>query len=520
MASVHSLPPVSASDHRFWLDRRPGVRPDDGWIEVARPPGWTGLDGDGAKPMRRHLRGRWIRVAVKGHGRAAIFRRLSVSPFSSEAEGLPAGTAVRLSWGDQITLLNETQVIDTEVPVELELSWARWWDWPRIVARRPRRRAEGAIVGVVGVALGLLGIALAVVSFVWSGRSLPAPHPPLPTAIRIGVLGRDKCEMTVRRVGETIGSAGVSIECEADPGQQLTFRADCLPAGGRWTLRVDDRRSTPSWLPLESFNAVRVTGSDRYRFLIYSDDVRSSISINDVSLQLAEESDQELPLAWPREGPLWEAEQAAYRSEWEELLGLSASDGTIAKAKAITNFVYQRSNVTRATPPMSFANPRSWFAAPPRTIDGLCGRFGTAVVELCAALGIVARPVALATQKFFDGTSPGDTHVLAEVFDPAYERWILFDPTFNVVFAGPDDRMMGLRELLASESQGSSWRIVPIGPLRQGRTVDEYYLKYSELLFMGNAPAVSALGDLGAEYRSHAQTVSEVALEKYASSRQ
>jgi hypothetical protein len=248
---------------------------------------------------------------------------------------------------------------------------------------------------------------------------------------------------------------------------------------------------------------------------VYSDDVASSIAIKDFSIRVAGQSDQDAPLVWPKSGPARDAEQQRFRAEWQELLGFRETDSVVTKAKAITNFVYQRSNVTRAATPLNFGDPRLWTNDSRRTIDGLCGRFGETAIDLCVKFGIDARPVALATKRFAEGARLGDTHVLVEVFDPARRQWALFDPTFNVVFEGPDNQLLGLEALMLIAQKGEPWRAVPVGPLRKGRTLDAYYLEYEDLLFMGNVPAIPRLGNSGVEFRTHSQTVSEVAKEKY-----
>jgi hypothetical protein len=358
------------------------------------------------------------------------------------------------------------------------------------------------------------------------GNPAAAAEPVSPPGIaqRWSLLGGDRCEWVIRNTGEAAGSRGLSIECDANPDQQLVLQVDAKVQTGGWMLRVDDGEQEPNWLSLSGYPASRVAGSKHYRFLIYSDDVGSAVSIKGVAIRPAVDTDDGLPLVWPTSGPMLEKDrqrQASRTSKgWLALVGIDEAAGVVAKAKAITNFVYQRSNIKG--PPdrvfSHFGDARDWDTTPPPTVDGLCGTFTTAVLELCGKFGIAARRASLATQRFAEGNAIGDTHELAEVFDPAGGGWVLFDPSFNLTFEGPDGRLLGLNDLLAAAAEGANWRAVPIGTLRPGRTTADYYLKYEDLLWMGSAPAVPNLGDSGAAFRSRGLSVREVFRAKYPAS--
>ena len=347
------------------------------------------------------------------------------------------------------------------------------------------------------------------------------PSPSLPAAVvqRWSLFGGDKCELVVRSIGETAGSRGLSVECDASADQQLVLQIDARIQAGRWTLRVDDGEQAPNYLPLSNYPACQVTGSKHYRFLIYTDDTGSAISVKDITIRPASDADDELPFVWPTSAPILEQSQKLHTQRWIECLGLSDVAGTVDRARVITNFIYQRSNIIGPTGPFfsAFGRADDWEKDPTRTVDGLCGTFVSAALDLSARLSITARRVSLATRGFAEGTDAGATHEIFEVFDPVSRRWILFDPSFNLMFEGPDGQSLGLRDLLKTAAGGKSWRAVPIGTLRPGRSIDDYYLKYSDLLWMGSAPAVPVLGEAGAEYRSQAQSVGEVYRAKYPS---
>jgi hypothetical protein len=336
------------------------------------------------------------------------------------------------------------------------------------------------------------------------------PSPPAAIAQRLNLLGGDKCEWVVRSSAMGEGSRGLSLECAAHADQQLVLQVDAKVRAGQWTLRVDDGEQEPIWLPLGAFPALRVTGSKHYRFMIYSDDIRSEISITDLTIRTAVDADAGLPLAWSTGGAVTEKDQQGTSSDWKAALGILDDRGVVESAKRITSFVYQRSNVVRASQMLSVGAPRDWMTTPPRQINGSCGNFSVAMCRFCKTVGITARIVNLASGRFANGSAPFDTHVLVEVFDPESRTWFLADPTFNLTFEGPSGHLLGLKELLEAAAGGKNWRPVPVGPLRPGRTIDDYYLPYADLLHVGYAPPVPTLGDLGVEFRTHELTIDEM----------
>lgn len=344
-----------------------------------------------------------------------------------------------------------------------------------------------------------------------------APSPPAAVVQRWSLLGGDKCELVVRSIGVAAGSRGLSVECDASADQRLVVQVDAKIQTGRWTLRVDDGEQAPNYLPLTSYPACQVMGSKHYRFLIYTDDIESAISIKDITIRPAVDTDDSLPLVWMTSGPILEQDLKRHAAGWANFLRLSDAGGTVGRARVITNFVYQRSHITGSDGPnfKEFGGAYEWERVPTRTVDGLCGAFATATLDLYAKLGITGRRVSLATRGFAEGRARDETHQLVEAFDPVSGRWVLFDPSFGLMFQDPDGNLLGLKELMKAAAEGEEWRVVPIGTLRAGRRIDGYYLSYSDLLWMGDAPAVPALGEAGAEYRSRAQTVGEVSRAKY-----
>jgi hypothetical protein len=342
-----------------------------------------------------------------------------------------------------------------------------------------------------------------------------AANPPAPMAQRWSLLGGETCEWVIRGVGDAAGSRGLSVECDASPDQQLVLQVDAKVQTGGWTLRVDDGEQAPNWLPLVGHPASRITGSKHYRFLIYSDEPRSEISIKDLAIRPAVDADYQLPLVWPTSGAIAETDQQRLLPNWSAVFGIQNGAGTVAKAKAIANFVYQRSSVGSTSEPLSLGAPREWISDPPRQINGRCGDFSEAMRRFCKRIGITARIANLATERFANGADRFATHVLVEVFDPDSQRWFLADPTFNLTFESQNGQLLGLQELLQTAAEGNVWRAVPIGTLRPGRTIEDYPLKYADLLYAGYVPPVHSLGDLGVEFRTHQLTIEEMGSTMY-----
>jgi hypothetical protein len=341
------------------------------------------------------------------------------------------------------------------------------------------------------------------------------PVSPSGTTQRWSLLGGDRCEWVIRSTGEAAGSRGLSIECDANPDQQLVLQVDAKVQTGGWTLRVDDGEQSPNWLPLVGYPASRITGSKHYRFLIYSDDPRSEISIKDVAIRPAVDADYQLPLVWPTSGVAAEQDHQQLLPVWQGVFGIQDDSEFIARVKAITNFTYQRSNCQSDPEPIRNGTTADWIAVPSLQIYGSCGDFSNAMRMFCKKVGLKARMVNLATARFANGSARFDTHVLIEVFDSQTQRWTLADPTFNLVFEGPSGQPLGLKELLKIAADGKQWRTVPAGTLRPGRTIEDYYLKYADLLYAAYAPAVGSLGDSGAEFRTHELTIDEMGARMY-----
>ena len=535
--------PLASDSHQFFLVPGAGNRSRDGWFEVSWLPNWTDADGDNAKFIRRRLRGRWIRIELATRPGIRIFRRLSFCGSAAvDVQGGRGSTAVHLSWDDRIALYDESVVRQQSAPVELKLTVPNFLDWAHILTRIPREGSEGAVVGLVSLVLAITGLLVAATSVQWPGLRSSAvlikekvnskdsapgaalapvlvtqPSPAAAVLQRWSLFGGDKGELVVRSIGEAGASRGLSVECDASEDQQLVLQIDAKIQAGSWTLRADDGEQAPNYLPLRNHPACQVTGSKHYRFLIYTDDTGSAISVKDITIRPATDADDELPLVWPTSGPRLERYQQRRAAQWIAHFGVGGSDSEIAQAQILASWVHAHSRVVGLTAPrhVSLRSPRDYKEGSSKTIDGDCAVFSNALLEACAHCGIICRPVYLGTQRFEKGEDLGDTHALVEVFDKKQSRWLLVDPTFNVVFESGDGRMLGIAELIALSQGGGNWKSKQIGPSLPSRSLEEYYLPIGKLLWLADAPAVPSLGGIGAEYRSRAQTVGEVVRAKY-----
>ena len=122
--------------------------------------------------------------------------------------------------------------------------------------------------------------------------------------------------------------------------------------------------------------------------------------------------------------------------------------------------------------------------------------FGMAAMYswLLRQFDIPSRTVVMAAKSFVDGDRLGDTHASVDVYDEVNQKWYASDPTFNVSFkCNGKGELLDYEELVSCLRKGGTITTVRNGvTYLKGRTVGEYYIPYSDLLFAIKAPEVSS----------------------------
>lgn len=516
--------PLAPQGTQFFLSGCPDSKCADGWFQVSWTPNWTGHVGVDAQRERRRLRGRWVVIREKQSGGARIFRRLAFSNVAAVDSGSAnTGVAVQLTWDDEIVVLRDPVAAErSQEPVPLMLEYPRGLDWIQIALRLPRENAEGVL-------FAMAAFVFSVAAFTYSEvRTIIHPPSPAPAAMaqvplmaaepsvgyasavpsqlagwRIGSVGPGGGHIVLSTQGEK-GSSGVALEVSADPSLLMTLRVRGEILAGAWSLRVDDHAGAPQFFDLAESPAVIMTGAPRYRVLVYSDDRNARLQVESIALSEATDLDLErLEVAWPTsaQGILPHIERC--RGRWLGRFGCGESTPAVQAASAMAAWVHGRSTVGSRPGRLQDYGPLAPLLDDVSSnLIGSCGDYSSALLYLCRRVGITARPVQLSTRAYQEGRAPGDTHVLIEVFDQEASRWVLLDPTFNLMFTEDDGTQLGIAGLVERVRTGQPWHMVPIGPVKPGRSQGEYYLPFSELLYKATAPAVPELGEIGAIYMS------------------
>jgi hypothetical protein len=287
----------------------------------------------------------------------------------------------------------------------------------------------------------------------------------------------------------------VAIACDASVSQTLLFRIDVKFLSGNWTLRIDDGISEPLWIGLVGGRAVRVTGSNHYRFLVYSDDLGASASISDLTIRLADRGDRVAELVWP---PI--PSNIDRKSKLESMARIPAGATVRDRMLALTDFVYRYSELGQPVlPDASFERADWWHAEVSGEffpIVGTCATFASALESMAADLGIVSRNVTVATKEILQPGARYDVHTLTEFYDPELPGWVAVDPTFNTRFVDESGHELGIRALFERARSGAPWEHRLVGAPRKGRVIEEYPTPYSRLFeYAWAAPARLPSGD-------------------------
>ncbi len=118
-----------------------------------------------------------------------------------------------------------------------------------------------------------------------------------------------------------------------------------------------------------------------------------------------------------------------------------------------------------------------------------CGGMAQLFYEMVAASGLPARVVQL-YRSDFDLT---DTHVLVEVLID--DRWVIFDPTFNLTFEDSYGHLLGVREVRDKLASGGISAAIPFdhGKRVYPASISDYYIDWRTLY--GSAYLVKPCAD-------------------------
>jgi hypothetical protein len=107
----------------------------------------------------------------------------------------------------------------------------------------------------------------------------------------------------------------------------------------------------------------------------------------------------------------------------------------------------------------------------------LCEGMAVTMYYMLSELGLGVRLTGLATEGYLAGTNPYDGHASTEVL--VNDRWVIADPTFNVMVTCDSQLVSYLEARACSQPLEFVYGATQLEP---GRTVDGYYLPYSSLL--------------------------------------
>lgn len=156
------------------------------------------------------------------------------------------------------------------------------------------------------------------------------------------------------------------------------------------------------------------------------------------------------------------------------------SETSLVRARSIRDWIYRTSEVGGGTIPPT--GPLIYSKLGSVGGEQLCGGLSVAYAWALQTVGIEARVIQLAAETYLSGRNQYDTHVTVEA--KLGDRWIVSDPTFNAEFecsSSPGLRI-GILEMRECLDAGDELIPLQIGTAIPSRTVESYYLPYSELL--------------------------------------
>lgn len=159
--------------------------------------------------------------------------------------------------------------------------------------------------------------------------------------------------------------------------------------------------------------------------------------------------------------------------------GVRENTAIDSQIRAIRDLVYRDNKVGSSTGTISPGQIFTRLGEP--GYEQLCGGMSEAYAWALKRVGVPARVVQLASQRYLDGEDRFDTHVTVEAFVDG--KWRVSDPTFNTEFqCSGSDEFLDIEGLKQCNATGGE--IIPVKGASQivGRTLEDYYAPFSEFL--------------------------------------
>jgi hypothetical protein len=158
---------------------------------------------------------------------------------------------------------------------------------------------------------------------------------------------------------------------------------------------------------------------------------------------------------------------STWASELAELASLPDE-----QARATAGMAWLMNRVHTVERPVKTGPPEQMLAAIESGEGALCGQMAYLFRHVLASLGLSSRTIYLQRNPF----DCFDDHTLVEVMVAG--RWILFDPTFNLIFRGVDGRLLNAFEIKEKVFLGKNSEVRPefLGEVRYPPRSEDYYI--------------------------------------------
>lgn len=169
----------------------------------------------------------------------------------------------------------------------------------------------------------------------------------------------------------------------------------------------------------------------------------------------------------PRESVAPFGSDSRWASELDEMSKLANE-----QARAIAGMAWLMNRVHTVDSPVMTGSPEQMLAAIESGKGALCGQMAYLLRHVLATLDLPSRTVYLQRNPF----DCLDDHTLVEVLVEG--RWVLLDPTFNLIFRGVDDRLLNAFEIkkLVFLGRNADVRPVFLGEVRYPPRSQAYYV--------------------------------------------